>query len=295
MSLLDRAETLLVGGLMGFFKLLGPVRASNCGGAMLRLIGPRLPSHQFALQNLELIFPDWTQPERDRTARDAWENLGRVLGELVHLPQIATLTPSGVGMELVNGEAISSALANPAPAIFVSAHLANWEILLSLGNQMGGEIGGIYRAPHRPGVTRLLNRARYLAARHAYPLFPKGARGGRDALAYLRKGGKLGMLMDQKLNDGIAVPFMGHDAMTASALARFALRFNCAVVPFHAERLGPARYRMVGEAPRYAKDTGDSEADVLGFTAEINRLIESWIRARPGEWLWMHRRWPKQH
>ena len=44
------------------------------------------------------------------------------------------------------------------------------------------------------------------------------------------------MLVDQKMNDGIPVPFFGRDAMTAPALALLALRYDCAVVPIRMER-----------------------------------------------------------
>ena len=48
---------------------------------------------------------------------------------------------------------------------------------------------------------------------------PKGPQGARRAITALRQGRRLGMLIDQKMNDGIAVPFFGRDAMTAPAPA----------------------------------------------------------------------------
>ena len=38
--------------------------------------------------------------------------------------------------------------------------------------------------------------------------------------------------------------------------------------------------------------SGDRHADTLAIMTEINRIIESWIRARPDLWFWLHRRWP---
>ena len=53
------------------------------------------------------------------------------------------------------------------------------------------------------------------------------------------------MLVDQKMNDGIAVPFFGRDAMTAPALAQIALKFRCPVVPAKVERIKGARFRII--------------------------------------------------
>ncbi len=100
------------------------------------------------------------------------------------------------------------------------------------------------------------------------------------------------MLVDQKLNDGIAVPFFGRDAMTAPALAQLALRFRCPVVPARVERLGGARFRLTIYPPMGLPDSGDHDADVSETMRRVNAHFEDWIRARPEQWLWLHRRWP---
>ena len=73
---------------------------------------------------------------------------------------------------------------------------------------------------------------------------PKRAIAARRAIAALRRGTHLGLLADQKMNDGIPVPFFGHPAMTAPALAVLALRFDCDVLPLRVERLDGARFRV---------------------------------------------------
>jgi KDO2-lipid IV(A) lauroyltransferase len=129
---------------------------------------------------------------------------------------------------------------------------------------------------------------------NAVPMFAKGAAGARAAMGHLREGGVLAMLVDQKMNDGIAVPFFGHTAMTPAAAAAFALRFRCPILPALAERLGPARFRVICEAPLPLPDTGDRQADIATLTTSLNACLERWIRARPEQWLWLHRRWPKE-
>ncbi len=101
------------------------------------------------------------------------------------------------------------------------------------------------------------------------------------------------MLVDQKMNDGIAVPFFGRDAMTAPALARLARRFDCVVVPARVERIKGAHFRLVCETPLDVPKTEDQHADVLALMTAVNATVERWIRADPKQWFWLHRRWPE--
>jgi Kdo2-lipid IVA lauroyltransferase/acyltransferase len=82
--------------------------------------------------------------------------------------------------------------------------------------------------------------------------------------------------------------------MTTPALAQFALRVRCPVIPIHPVRLGPARFRVICEPPLSLPDTGDRKADVYALTLAMNGTLERWIRERPDCWLWLHRRWPKE-
>ena len=94
------------------------------------------------------------------------------------------------------------------------------------------------------------------------------------------------------MNDGIPVPFFGRDAMTAPALARLALRYDCAVVPVRVDRIAGARFRITVETPLALPHSGDTEADTLALMTAVNAVIERWVRERPEHWFWLHRRWP---
>jgi KDO2-lipid IV(A) lauroyltransferase len=124
-------------------------------------------------------------------------------------------------------------------------------------------------------------------------MIPKGARGARRALELLKAGEHLGIMADQKLNDGIAIPFFGRDAMTAPAMAQFARRFDCPIVPVRVERLGGARFKVTHYPPRMVTRTDDKQVDIRAFMVEINEMLEDWITERPEQWLWLHNRWPK--
>lgn len=124
-------------------------------------------------------------------------------------------------------------------------------------------------------------------------MFAKGAAGGRAAYAHLRDGNVLGLLVDQKLNTGIDVPLFGKNAKTMDALAAFALKFRCPVLPIHVRRRGPARLEVVCDPALQVPQSGDRQADMQALTLAMNQTLERWITAQPGDWLWLHRRWPK--
>jgi Kdo2-lipid IVA lauroyltransferase/acyltransferase len=280
------AEAAALVAVMAVFAALPVDWASALGGAIARLVGPRLGASRRALRNLARALPENSDAENRRILYAMWDNLGRAVAEYPHLASICTEDSGRV--EIVDGERIAALLAGDRPAILFGGHFANWEVGPStIHRLMGGTLLSIYRAANNPWVDRL--RRRWLLDRQAVA---KGAQGGRELLRHLRRGGHLAMLVDQKLNDGIAVPFFGRDAMTAPAIARLALQFACPIVPIRVERLAGARFRFAVLPPLAVSPTGDTAADVLATMTRINAVIEEWVRARPEQWLWLHRRWP---
>ena len=294
MAALQRAEATLVAALLWLLGCLSPAAASNLGGVVARLIGPWLPVSRVAYRNLRLAMPELDAAARRRIVRGAWDNLGRTVGELPHIASLRQDTPSGPGWEMVGEEHLKALAAKGGPAIFFSGHLANWEMMPPAVAAYGMTVSSMYRGAQNPLVDRILIGLRHKALEREAPMFAKGAAGARAALAHLNRGGYLGMLMDQKMNDGIPARFFGRDAMTAPALAALALRLRCPVIPGHVERVGPARFRLVCEAPMVLPNSGDRKADIAAVTQIVNDWLETWIRARPEEWLWLHRRWGKE-
>jgi KDO2-lipid IV(A) lauroyltransferase len=287
------AEAAVARAVFALFRALGPAQASNLGGAVARMLGPLLPVTRVAERNLSLAFPDRDAAWRRATIRAAYDNLGRVVAEYPHLPRLKR-TASGPGWELVGDDIMRAAAAGGGPVIFVSGHLANWELLPPVVAHFGMAMSGVYRAPSNPRIdAMILGFRRAALAPLDAPLFPKGAEGARATLAHLKRGGVLGMLLDQKMNDGIAARLFGERAMTAPAMAQLALRHRCTVIPGRAMRLGPARYRFEAEPPLTLPDSGDRVADVAAMTQAVNDTLERWIRDSPGEWLWFHRRFDK--
>ena len=95
------------------------------------------------------------------------------------------------------------------------------------------------------------------------------------------------------MNDGTEARFFGMPAMTASAFAPLAARAKSPLIMARIERLTGSRFRVTLGTPLEVPDTGDADADHLALIQSVNDTLEGWVRERPEQWLWVHRRWPK--
>ena len=272
---------------MGFFRLLGIDAASAVGGFIGRHVFYRLPVANTARANLRASYPDMDEAEIERTVRETCDNLGRVVGEYSHLDKLTI----GVGGRIaVEGKDFGDAAAASGKGVmFISGHFANWEALPITGNLLGYEGALVYRPPNNPFVDRWISRQRAKLGPKEH--ISKGAQGTRRIFTLLRKGKAILMLVDQKTEEGVPAPFFGRNAMTTPAPASLALKLGSILLPASAERIGGAHFRVRIHPPIEFTPSGDQERDVLALTAEINETIERIVRARPSQWLWIHRRW----
>jgi KDO2-lipid IV(A) lauroyltransferase len=274
--------------VIGFFRLFGLDRASAIGGWVGRtLIAPTGASKR-ARANLRLAFPEMSEAEIAAILRGMWDNLGRVLAEYPHLGRIRSSGPDS--RIIVTGqENAKAALARGKGVLLFSGHLANWEVLMLPARDHGLSGAAVVRPTNNPYVNRWLERTR--TAYGMPELISKGQQGTLRAFRILRAGGTLALLVDQRASEGIPVPFFGRDALTTPLPATLALKLGATLLPVSNERLSGSRFHIHIHAPLDPVVTGDDEADVIALTAAMTTFVEARVRARPEQWLWIHRRW----
>jgi len=270
-------------------KAIGPDRASNFLGGLLKTIAPLFSQNKTVKRNLKLAFPNLSEAERDEIAKESWESVGRTAGELPHLPNIDPY--SGDRVEVIGGEHLDAIEASEKGAVIAAGHFANWEVIAAAICKRPVDCLITYRALNNPFIDRKLNKVR-----HDYGigvLTPKGL-GTRELMRALQAGRCVALMNDQKFNQGLPISFFGHDAMTAPGPSRLALKYNVPIVPITTRRTGSARFQVTVHEPFYPDQTEDHEADVKACVERITAIIEAEVRANPGQWFWQHRRWPKE-
>ena len=274
--------------IFAFYKisrLIGINLSSLLGGIILYFYGFFSKRNSIAIRNLSYAFPYLSQIEKKKIIRRMWFHFGRVVGEYPHLHKIKIKNNKKIKIIGLNN--LLEPLKNEKNCIYFSAHIGNWELSSHPLVQNGYKINFIYRAPNNHYVDNLLRKIRQ---NYGVKLIKKGKEGAKDCIKALKKKENLGMLIDQKMNDGVSVNFFGHQAMTPTAIAKFALKFKCPIVPalcireenttFRIEYLKPIKYQFI-------KKMG-SEKKILTY---LNKIIEEWIIKYPDQWIWVHDRW----
>jgi KDO2-lipid IV(A) lauroyltransferase len=280
-------------GMFILYALIRPLPfkwASAVGGKVARLIGPLLAVSNNARRNLKLTFPEITSDEAEEIIAGMWENLGRTMSEYTHL-RCKDLWAENSPVEIVNAEIIDQLRDDGKPALLFLGHIANWEYATMGALQRGLKIAQLYRVLNNPYIAWFIGRVH---SHITQELVTKGSQGAKQILSVLKRGDHVSMLIDQKLNEGIAVPFLGRDAMTAPALAKLALKFQCPVVPVRVERLKGIHCRVTYYPPLPLPTEGSSDEQVYQLMLAVNNTLSDWIRERPQDWMWVHNRWPRE-
>ena len=244
-----------------------------------------------ALENLSAAFgAEKTSDEILRICRYCFRNLGKQLMEVFQIPR---LTSENLGRLVTydGRQNIEDALEAGKGVIILTAHFGNWELLAAGFCLSGYKLSYIVRPLHSRQLDALLNRIREGAG--GKPI-PRGA-SLKSALRCLRRNELLGILpdIDTKV-DGVFVDFFSRPAFSPRGPVSLALRTGAALVPTHIVRQKDDTHVIVAEKALELKSTGDLEEDIRVNTARGVKILESYIRKYPEQWIWIHERWKTQ-
>ena len=284
------AEYALFLSVMGLFRVLGLRRGSDLGGWIARTFGPRIPVSRRGRRNMARAIPEMSEAEREKAIVAMWDNLGRTFAEYAHLDKFWALKP-GARIEIAGIEHAEAAIAKGKGGLFVSGHCGNWELMPRCIADKGLKGTLVYRPPNNPWVDAWISKQRRIGLP---TIAAKGADGARAIVRTLKDNAFLAMLVDQKMNEGISVPFFGRDAMTPTGAPQLSLRHGSPIVPAWCERLPGQRFRMTVYPELPMPNTGDRHKDMYELALGLNQFLEARIRENPANWLWLHSRWPKE-
>ena len=269
-----------------YCKLFNIDKTSKQIGLLSRKLGPKLGISKRANQNLLKAIPTLNKRKRLEIIRDMWENLGRTSAEFFN---IKTLIKEKSRINIKGREILEENKNNGV--IYVSGHIANWEIIPIAIKEVDHLVGAVFRESNNYFFNKWMIQKRKLITEYQ---FPKGPSGVKEILNFLKNNGSVVMLGDQKLSNGVKANFFGLNAMTASTPASLSLKYGYPVVPLKVKRKNGVNFEIEFFDKIEIDKTGNIDTDILNFTNKINLFLEKIISDKPEEWFWLHNRWDKR-
>ena len=184
-------------------------------------------------------------------------------------------------------ENLDSAISEGRGVLLICAHFTTLEFggfLLSLFHKMN--------VTYRPFKNPLFNLAMLNGRSRHYPAVID-RKDTRRTLQSLKNGDVIWYAPDQDYGPkhSVFVPFFGVEAATITATARFASFNKSAVVFFsHYRNEDNSGYQLRFSPKLENYPTGEPKRDAV----RINNLIESAVREKPDQYLWLHKRFKTQ-
>ena len=242
-----------------------------------------------ALANLRASFPGAAESHLEALARRSCEHLIMVGAEVLCLPRLMQFNRFLDYVDIRQCLPSFQHVAAGRPAILVTGHFGNWELVGYSMAAMGFPPTAIARPLDNPYLNDYILRLRERTGQRI--LFKEGMT--EEALGELRRGRPVAFIADQDAGRrGFFVDFFGRKASAYKSIAYLALEENIPIFVGGAYRLGPGfRYRVVMLDRIEPADYPRSLDGALAITARYTAAIEQVVRLAPEQYLWVHRRW----
>lgn len=246
-----------------------------------------------ALRAVAQAFPDRSPAEQRRIVKESFVHLARSLLEVIAFVTYPTERLRSLVRFEGLAEPVLAARAAGRGTVCLSAHIGSFELSMGAFHLLTGvPIVIVARIPKAGFARRVLEAVRDRVGMLVLP--PKGSL-PRAVAALTEETRILGFVTDQNMprKRGVFVEFFGRPACTTPGFSVIARRSGAAVVAGWNERLGDGTHLGHFGEITLSKDP-DPRVAALADTWRLTQETERWIRARPEQWFWVHRRWKTQ-
>ena len=277
-------EFLIISILFLIFRIVGYRFASNFGNLIGKLLGPIFRSKEIIKKNIKIFSPTIKENEINKIIKKMWGNYGRILAEYPYIPSFRKKKLDNYLM--IDGlENLEKIKKSKKPALFISGHFNNFELMAMTIEREGVDLFAVYRPLNNKFLNLIMEylRKKYICKNQ----IEKGLKGLRKALALFKKGKSLAIMIDQRVSEGMDIELFGKNAFTTTIPAQFVKKFGCIIQPVYIQRIDSVHFKVVFDE----HITFEKNQSIEEITKYLNKWLEKKITKNPDQWIWTHNRW----
>ncbi len=257
---------------------------------LLKMIHPR---GKVIDDNLKLVYPESSEQWRKDIRRKCYEGLAWTLTEAIVLQKDTSKALEWV-KRVKNKEIIDDLLKRKQGVIFLTAHFGNWELFGSWYAQYAlmnhHRLHVVYQESHDEDLSRYIRQTR----ENSKMITIQKNISVLKMAHMLKNGEHFAILYDISGSGELVVPFMGRNATNMAGPAMLAMMTNVPVVPAFSSRIRPFEHEAEFFEPLKLPDKNEKmthEERMKRIIFEMNKAIDTYVRRKPEQWFWLHRRW----
>jgi Kdo2-lipid IVA lauroyltransferase/acyltransferase len=271
------------------FKIIGLKLSSDLGEIIGKYFGPLFRKKTITKKNILIAFPYLNENSINEMIERMWKNIGRIFGEYIHINKFSIMDQKKIKIGFANKNNFEILKKNNKPVVFFSGHFANFELMAKCLQELGFNIGAIYRPLNNIFLNPIME---FIRKKYICPIqIEKGSNGTKKLIKHISTNNPLALMIDQRLSSSIRVPFFNQPATTTTAPAQLAIKYDALLVPVFLKRLEKTNFEFFIEEPLIINRTNDYDKDIFNITQSMNKKIEEFIKRDPAHWLWSHDRW----
>ena len=271
------------------FKIIGLKLSSDLGEIIGKYFGPLFRKKTIAKKNILIAFPDLNEKSINEMIERMWKNIGRIFGEYIHINKFSIIDQKKIKIVFANKNNFGLLKKNNKPVVFFSGHFANFELMAKCLQELGFNIGAIYRPLNNIFLNPIME---FIRKKYICPIqIEKGSNGTKKLIKHISTNSPLALMIDQRLSSSIRVPFFNQPATTTTTPAQLAIKYDALLIPVFLKRLEKTNFEFFIEEPLIINRTSDYDKDIFNITQIMNKKIEEFIKRDPAHWLWSHDRW----
>jgi KDO2-lipid IV(A) lauroyltransferase len=271
------------------FKIIGLKLSSDLGEIIGKYFGPLFRKRTITKKNILIAFPNFNEKSINEMIDRMWKNIGRIFGEYIHINKFSIIDNNKKKIVFTNRNNVEILKKNNKTIVFFSGHFANFELMAKCLQELGFDIGAIYRPLNNIFLNPIME---FIRKKYICPIqIEKGSNGTKKLIKHISNNNPLALMVDQRLSSSIRVPFFDQSATTTITPAQLAIKYDALLVPVFLKRLEKTNFEFFIEEPLITNRTNDYDKDIFNITQIMNIKIEEFIKRDPAHWLWSHDRW----